>query len=78
VLELPDKHLELVFDLGLVMEALRFCLHLAEAFPEAQHPRLKFGLLHEPLGIAVDQALDSAPQLAPLHLDLLAFLGRNS
>jgi hypothetical protein len=75
LLELPDEHPELAFDLGLVMEALRFCFQLVEAFPKAKHPRLKFGFLHEALGIAVDQARDPAPQLAQLQLDLLAFLG---
>ena len=78
LLEPSDKHPELAFDLGLVLEALRFCFHLVEAFPKAQHPRLKFGFFHEPLGIAVDQARNPATQLAQLHLDLLAFLGRRN
>jgi hypothetical protein len=56
----PDEHPELAFDLGRVLEALRFCFHLLDAFPEAEHPRLKFGFLHETLCIAVDQARDPA------------------
>jgi len=33
----PDEHPELAFDLGLVLEALRFCFQLLDAFPEAEH-----------------------------------------
>jgi hypothetical protein len=68
-LQTPENHTQLFLHLCFLFEAGQLLFQVLYSFPHPGDPRFKFGLVNEPISIAIDQPGDSSAELPQLGID---------